>query len=446
MGSRQITVAAVIAAVAVLLTGANLRSAVSAFPPLADRIAEDLSASESFGAGLFIGLVGMAPTAMFAVAALLSGPMARRMTFRSVVVVAMTLAGVGFGLRALAGEPVVFLAGTMIGLVGVGITNTLLPAVIKDYFPFRLTLMSMAYMLVGQLSMATASAVAVPLAGRWGWRGAIAVWAVPALLAAVAWLVLVLWVTPRGQRRRLVLRPVTSTVERRRARRDSADRVVDGDTVRRGSENAALRARMWSHPASWGIVAMFAATSTMSYCFITWAPKIITSSGGSDTLGGMVGAMFAVVGAVASVVAPWASDRFRHGARGVVLVSGVSMFTALAMLLYDPMHFPMLWNALASVGCTTFPLALYLVATRTRLPSAAAELSSRAQGIGYAVACFGPFGFGYLHDRTGSWDTGLYALIVVNMILLAAGWIGSANVFVDEPRGGEQSHVEAVRA
>ena len=52
---RVPSVVALIAALAVLLTSSNLRSPVSAFPPIADQVAGSLGAS-----GLFIGLVGMA--------------------------------------------------------------------------------------------------------------------------------------------------------------------------------------------------------------------------------------------------------------------------------------------------------------------------------------------------------------------------------------------------
>ena len=103
---------AIIAALAVLLTSSNLRSPVSAFPPIADEVRTGLGAS-----GLFIGLVGMAPTAMFAVAAVLSSPLAKALSFRAVISTAMVLATAGFGLRTAAPNELIFLAGTMLSLI-----------------------------------------------------------------------------------------------------------------------------------------------------------------------------------------------------------------------------------------------------------------------------------------------------------------------------------------
>lgn len=415
--SRRIPSAiALLAAVAVLLTSSNLRSPVSAFPPIADQVSSDLGASE-----LFIGLVGMAPTAMFALAAVLSGPMARALSFRAVISTAMVLATFGFSLRTVAPNGLLFLAGTMIGLVGVGITNTLLPAVIKDYFPFKLTVMSVAYMAVGQVSMATASVASVPLAQLGGWRVAIGVWAIPPLLALLCWGILVFAVTPG-----------TAAQRGGEMLRQAHPRKLMGVINNKNNESRGAFRHMWRNPVSWGIVVMFAMTSSISYCFITWAPKIIVESGGSAQLGGIIGGVFAIVGTASSFFVPWMTSRFERGAAWVTILSCSCMFSALLMVIADPMRLPVVWISLVSLGCSTFPLGLMLIATRTRESKAAAVLSSGAQGIGYTVACVGPFGFGALYDATASWTAGLLVLVGFNFVLLAAGLVASRRVFVDD--------------
>lgn len=416
-GARRIPSAvAFIAALAVLLTSSNLRSPVSSFPPIADKVADGLEAS-----GLFIGLAGMAPTAMFAVAAILSGPMAKALSFRAVISTAMVLATAGFGLRTIASNELPFLAGTMIGLVGVGITNTLLPAVIKDYFPFKLTVMSIAYMAVGQVSMATASVAAVPLVELGGWRVAIGVWAIPPLLALLCWGVLVFAVTPG-----------TASQRGGEMLRQAHPRKLMGVINNKNNESRGAYSHIWKNPVSWGIVVMFAMTSSISYCFITWAPKIIVESGGSAQLGGVIGGVFAIVGTASSFLVPWMTSRFERGAAAVTILSCSCMFVALLMVITDPMRLPVVWISLVSLGCSTFPLGLMLIATRTREPKAAAVLSSGAQGIGYTVACIGPFGFGALYDATASWTTGLSVLVGFNVVLLGAGLVASRRVFVDD--------------
>lgn len=413
---KAVTVISIIAVAAVLLTSMNLRSPVSSFSPIADQISDDLGASS-----LFVGLVGMAPTLMFAVAAIFSAPLSRAMTFRRTAAIAMVLAALGFGARTFATNELVFLIGTMVGLMGVGFTNTLLPAVVKDYFPFRITVMSMAYLVVGNTAMATAFVVAVPLANWGGWRLAVGLWAIPPVLAVACWILLVRVVGPEvgGRRRR-------EKIKAKRAAEKAA-----------GAAKQSYR-HIWKHPVSWGIVLMFAMTSSMSYCFITWAPKIVVDAGGSEQLGGVVGGTFAMTGIATSVLVPWMVGRFRKGALMVTVYSFVAMLAALMLLLRDPMEAPFAWIVLASLGCSTFNLGLLLVATRTRAAAAAAVLSSGAQAVGYSIASVGPFLFGLLFDSTGSWHAGLYMLMGFNILLLAAGVVASRVVFVDDLPGSEE--------
>lgn len=405
-----VTAISIIAVAAVLLTSVNLRSPVSSFSPIADQVSDDLGASS-----LFVGLVGMAPTLMFALAAALSAPLSRAMTFRKTAAISMVVAAIGFGVRTFANNELIFFFGTMVGLMGVGFTNTLLPAVVKDYFPFRITVMSMAYLVVGNTAMATASVVAVPLADWGGWRLALGLWAIPPVLAVACWVLLVRVVGPEvgGRRRR----------ERIKAQR-AADKAA-------GVAKQSYR-HIWKHPVSWGIVLMFAMTSSMSYCFITWAPKIVVESGGSEQLGGVVGGTFALTGIGTSVLVPWMVGRFQRGSLMVTLYSFVAMMGALVLLLRDPMEAPFVWIVLVALGCSTFNLGLLLVATRTRAAAAAAVLSSGAQAVGYSIASVGPFLFGLLFESTGSWNAGIFMLMGFNVVLMAAGVLASRVVFVDE--------------
>ncbi|OFT89938.1 CynX/NimT family MFS transporter [Corynebacterium auriscanis] len=421
---RAVTTISIIAVVAVLLTSVNLRSPISSFSPIADKVSDSLGASP-----LFVGLVGMAPTLMFALAAALSAPLSRAMTFRKTAAASMVVAAVGFGVRTFAPNELLFLIGTMVGLMGVGFTNTLLPAVVKDYFPFRITVMSMAYLVVGNTAMATASVVAVPLEQWGGWQLALGLWAGPPVLAVACWILLVRVVGPEvgGRRRR----------ERIKAQR-AADKAA-------GVAKQSYR-HIWRHPVSWGVVLMFAMTSSMSYCFITWAPKIVVESGGSEQLGGVVGGTFALTGIATSVIVPWMVGRFRRGSLMVTIYSFVAMMGALALLLHDPMKAPFVWIVLVSLGCSTFNLGLLLVATRTRAAAAAAVLSSGAQAVGYSIASVGPFLFGLLFEATGSWNAGLYMLMGFNIVLLGAGIVASRVVFVDDKPGEQDSDARVVVA
>src|SRR3712207_8808567 len=98
---------------------------------------------------------------------------------------------VGLVVRALAGSFAVFLLGTVLAMVGGALGNVLLPSLVKRYFPSRTGLLVGAYstaMAIGATVAAVSTAPIAAAAGSDGWRWAVGVWAVAALLAALAWL------------------------------------------------------------------------------------------------------------------------------------------------------------------------------------------------------------------------------------------------------------------
>jgi len=69
-----------------------------------------------------------------------------------------------------------------------------------------------------------------------------------------------------------------------------------------------------------------------------------------------------------------------------------------------------LCSVLIGIGTAAFPVALTLIALRSRTALATTSLSAFAQSIGYLVASLGPLGFGALYEITGNWTAPLLAL------------------------------------
>ena len=122
--------------------------------------------------------------------------------FRDSHVLSGALATMAAGLvvRAVAPAFWLFLLGTVLAMVGGALGNVLLPSLVKRYFPDRTGLMVGAYstaMSVGATVAAVSTAPIAAAVGDDGWRWALGVWAVFALLAARA-----LAVRPARPRRR----------------------------------------------------------------------------------------------------------------------------------------------------------------------------------------------------------------------------------------------------
>jgi CP family cyanate transporter-like MFS transporter len=78
---------------------------------------------------------------------------------------------------------------------------------------------------------------------------------------------------------------------------------------------------------------------------------------------------------------------------------------------------------LIGLGGGSFPMALTLMALRSRTHSGTMALSAFGQSVGYLMASIGPVGFGFLHDVSGGWTVPLIALMAVLAVLLFCGMV-----------------------
>jgi MFS transporter, CP family, cyanate transporter len=97
-------------------------------------------------------------------------------------------------------------------------------------------------------------------------------------------------------------------------------------------------------------------------------------------------------------------------------------------VLLAPTTATWLWAALLGAGSTVFTWVLALIGQKSRTLAGTAALSGFVQGLGYLLATVGPFGAGWLHERTGSWTATLLGLVVL------AALTGGVGVLVNRPR------------
>ncbi|UVE94815.1 MFS transporter [Dietzia sp. B32] len=371
-----------VALVGVILVSLNLRTAVTSLSPLLGVIDAEIGLG---AAGM--GLLGMVPTAMFAVWGVLTPMVLRRMGLELLTVLAMVAAAAGQIIRALAHDPVVMGVGSLIALAGMGIGNVVAPPLVKKYFPRHVAAVSMAYITGLQLGTVVPALVAVPVEEAAGWRVSIGWWAVLAVVAAIPWIV-------------EILNPGVPT---------APPRHVDGAT-----DAPARRIRPWRSPVGVALALFFGTNSLCTYAFFTWLPAVAESIGMTRAEGGLALAVYSAIGLVAALVVPWAAGRFEDP-YAVVVVSVVSYLAGFAGLLWAP-GAAWVWICLLGVGPSTFPLCLTLINLRTRTQAGSAALSGFSQGVGYTAASLGPLVFGMLFDGPGL-GAGLAFLTVVLVIM-----------------------------
>ena len=385
-----------LAAAAIVLLALTLRIAVASLSPLLTVIARDFPLPAAV-----VGLIGMAPPVAFALSAVVTPAIERRLGLERLVLIAAVAAAVALGVRALAVDAWTLLAATAGVFAAVGVANVLVPAVVKKYFPERVGLMTTVYTTTMAVATFTPPLVAVPLADAVGWRGSFAVWAVVAVAAVVPW--------------------IAMSVRARAGRDDVLE-----------EPRASVLSRVMRVPQAWALVTTFAVNSSVAYGMFAWLPTILIDTAGVDaaTAGGLL-ALFSFMGLPVSLAIPLLIARWRRtGPFYVLAVAGG--LAGIAGLLIAPGAATVLWVVLIGLPPLMFPMVLVLFGLRTRSHETAVAVSGFVQSVGYALAALVPLAIGVTHELTGGWTAGLLVLAGVIAFVVPAGVVVARSETVEE--------------
>ncbi|WP_382304355.1 MFS transporter [Herbiconiux sp. UC225_62] len=385
---------------ALILTAVNLRTAVTGFSPLLEQIGGDLG----FGTALY-GAFGTIVTASFAVFGFVASAASRRLGLEMTLAVATVVTTLGIGLRALSPDPTVLVASTIVAFAGVGTSNVLIVPIVKRYFASRLKTVSSLYLALLQFGQFVAPLIAVPIALSAGWRFAIGMWAILTAAAAVLW--------------------IGIAVSGRERWRGAGAGAASAPPPLGGVPGA------WRTTLLWSMVLLFAMTALNTYVVITWLPTLLVEAGADPALAGTLLAFFSVFGFGAAFLVPPLTLHLRNPAV-IVVVCVALLAVGYTGLLVAPLEGAVIWVAALGLGVSTFPMCLTLVNARTRSTAGSSVLSSRTQGIGYAIACVGPLLIGVLHGAQGGWSGSFVFLFVSLGILLVAGILASRPRFLED--------------
>jgi CP family cyanate transporter-like MFS transporter len=372
----------------IVLLAANLRPALTGVAPLIGQIRADTGMSNGVA-----GLLTTLPLLAFGLLSPVAPRVARRFGMERVLLAGLLVLVAGILLRW-AGSVAALFLGTVVLGAAIAVANVLLPSLVKREFPEQAGLMTSVYTTSLGISAAFAAGVSVPLAqlAGIGWRGALAVWAVPALFACVAWL-------PQLGRTDLPAEPSPR----------SSPGVRD----------------LWRSPLAWQVTLFMGLQSLAYYVTLTWLPEILQSEGMDAARAGWMLGLSQAVAIVTMFLAPMIAG-MRPSQRIVVVVAVGTSGVGVLGLLVAGSTASTLWVVLLGLGQgASFSLALTFFALRSPDPGHAAALSGMAQSVGYLLAAGGPVLFGVLRDVTGAWKVPLALLLTVTICLLIAG-IGAA--------------------
>lgn len=371
--------------VGIVIAAFNLRPGVTGLSPLLDAMGEEIHLSATF-----LAIIGMLPPLLYGLSGFITPRLYTRFTDLGLTLAAMLMVTIGLGVRAVIDSPPVFLALSVLALLGMGIGNVVLPPLVKSYFPDRVALMSTVHVGLLQFGTFIPPLVAVPLATGFGWRGSLLVWAGFAGLGVAVWLLLRL------------LRPAPAV--------EVAAAVVGGSEL----------ARLMRSKRAWALMTMTGLTSFNNFILFTWLPTLLTRSGFDAAFAGAMLALVTAIPLVLGFVLPTLAQKL-SSAYPIVVGFCLSLAVGYIGLWLLPTAAPVLWTVLLGIGISTFPLALTLITLRARDADSAASLSGFVQGGGYLLAATGPLIFAFLiQSFDGLWPAFTVVLASVAVKLLVS--------------------------
>ncbi|MFJ2294574.1 CynX/NimT family MFS transporter [Streptomyces sp. NPDC087894] len=387
-----------IVAVGLVLAALNLRPAITSLGPLLEEVRDTLHMS-----GSVAGVLTSVPPLCFAVFGFMAPRLARRFGAGAVVCAGMVAIAAGLLLRPFVGGTAGFLAASALALMGIAVSNVLMPVIVKRWFPDRVGTMTGLYSMALALGTALAAALTVPLTDALGgsWKTGLAVWAALAVVAILPWLPLV------------------------------RDRGPGSDRSAGQAPQPAPALRITRSRTSWALACFFGLQATAAYITMGWMPQIFRDAGIPAGTAGVLLAVTMAMGVPLAFVIPRVASRLRTQGPIVLVLSGCGL-AGYAGLYLAPAGGAWLWALLLGIANCAFPLALTMIGMRSRSGAGVVRLSAFAQSTGYLLSIPGPLLVGVLYQHSGGWGLPLALMAALLVPQTVAGMLAGRDRTIED--------------
>ncbi|MEU6193694.1 CynX/NimT family MFS transporter [Streptomyces sp. NPDC047061] len=399
--------------IGIVLSAVNLRPAITSLGALLEEVRDGLGMS-----GSVAGLLTSVPPLCFAVFGVTAPRLARRFGPVAVVCAGMVAVTAGLLIRPYAGNTAGFLAGSALALMGIAVSNVLMPVIVKRWFPDRVGSMTGLYSMALAAGTSVAAAVTVPMTDALGggWQAGLAVWGGLAAAAVLPWVPLV---------------------------RDRGTAPAPEAGAGAGAE-APARARAERQPpalritrsrTAWALAVFFGLQATAAYITMGWMAQIFRDAGVSASTAGLLLAVTMAMGVPLAFVIPRVATRLPHQGP-IVIALGVCGLAGYVGLYLAPAGGAWAWAVLLGISNCAFPLALTMVGMRARTGSGVAQLSAFAQSTGYLISIPGPLLVGVLYQHGGGWGLPIALMIGLMIPQMAVGVLAGRDRTVEDEAAG----------
>lgn len=406
----------------IVLAALNLRPAITSLGALLEEVRDGLGMS-----GSVAGLLTSVPPLCFAVFGVTAPRLARRFGPGAVVCAGMAAIAAGLLIRPYAGGTPGFLAASALALMGIAVSNVLMPVIVKRWFPDRVGSMTGLYSMALAFGTSIAAAATVPLTDALGghWQPGLAVWAVLAVAAVLPWLAFIRdrEAPPAGHAPGRAAGP---------AGEERAEARPEPQAAGQAAGQPALR--ITRSRTAWALAVFFGLQATAAYITMGWMAQIFRDAGVSAGTSGLLLAVTMVMGVPLAFVIPRVATRLPHQGP-IVLVLGVCGLAGYAGLYLAPAGGAWVWAVLLGVSNCAFPLALTMVGMRARTGTGVAQLSAFAQSTGYLISIPGPLLVGVLYQHSGGWGLPIALMTALMVPQMVVGVLAGRDRTVEDEAG-----------
>jgi CP family cyanate transporter-like MFS transporter len=367
------------AIVCVVLVALDLRPGIVSTGPLLPAIIRAFGLSHTQAA-----LLTAIPTLLMGLLAAPAPWLSRRYGRDRVMLGALALLTLATLARAFADSvALLFLATVGIG-AGIAVAGVLIAGFVKAGFPRQVAIFMSLYataLALGSTLSAAATGSIAALTG--GWRWASGVWALPGVIALLAWL----FIGTRGTA------PVAAApVQHYRM---------------------PLR-----NPTAWLIALFFACNNFVFYACIAWLAPMYVENGWSPSEAGLLLATFTLAFMAANPVFGFLS-RNEDRRLPLAIAAGTALAGILTMAI-APAASPCLVVAITAFGTGgAFTLSMTLPLDNTRHAEETGAWNAFVLLVSYTIAAAGPLAVGQLRDASGTFHAALWLIVAVSAAMVA---------------------------
>lgn len=361
--------------VLVVLIGLNLRPFLTAPGP----VLSDIVTDTGMGFGM-LSLLTFLPMMLMGLGAFIAPRIQSNIGTRRSMFAALIILALGSVLRGFVPDGFSLVLTAVLCGAGVAMIQALMPGLIKANFPASIAAVTGLYSAMIMGGGALGARLTPWLAGSdHNWRFALAVLAIPALLA-------LLTAIP-------ILKETASS-----------------------DSKSGITGKLLHRPRTWVLMAAFGLVNAGYSSMVAWLAPYYQSLGMEPAETGNLVAVMAIAQALSAFGLPLLA---RHSVdrRPWLLLTLAMQATGFAGLAFAPQLSPYFWSAICGAGLGgSFALAMITSLDHLPKPQEAGALAAMMQGGGFLIAALGPVATALLHNLTGTFASGW----IMHLVLVAS--------------------------